>query len=58
MIGEIRVLTGARVELAFDLVDRDVARPTMFDGGSRVPEAGFGLAELLNIGYVVVPRQL
>ena len=30
----------------------------MFDGGSRVPEAAFGLAELLNIGYVWYQRQL
>ena len=51
-------LPRAFVQPRLNLVNQHVAGPAIFDGGSRVPEADFGIAELLHECNVVIPGQL
>ena len=51
-------LPRAFVQPRLNLVSQHVAGPAMFDGGSRVPQAGFGIADFLHECNVVIPGQL
>lgn len=50
-------LSGTFIQPGLDLMDQHVAGPAMFDGGRRVPEAGFGIAVLLQQHEVMSPWQ-